>query len=440
MHYITLYYLCYIIYLHAVSTSAPEQMTHFMPPFKYHCPLDNHPSAIFTSAGGVLYSPVYGVMVYIPAGAILGEEQVEVSFRLVTEEAEVREFLSHVMFKDLVVCSGLFEFEAKLGYSPNRVKVDKFHSDVWIELPHCLSFIEGSLKDYSSAVVVSDSGGNVEVETQALFSEGYQYVNLPVRHFSRFCVQYVQRRFTWSAKHHLGKANASKRLMPKLFYDLRKLSLSSGYESGDSPQSVESPMAQGKQIQSTLLTPYSPSGKQAFFTEVKSATASFPEQAVSQELVHQQSVDTDDDTMDVDTPCVQEHEDCHSSLDKELLHGASMSLYACVYQPVNRHTRTEWTADIVFTPLLPQALNVRLHVTPTYVHVLTLLSITRLILGIRVNVYCMAEHDWVGGGGSPLVFPVLPPFCAFLCMLVFVCIHVHMYAHLIVNTGSDALQ
>ena len=52
----------------------------------------------------------------------------------------------------------------------------------------------------------------------------------------------------------------------------------------------------------------------------------------------------------------------------------------------------------------------------------------------------MAEHDWVGGGGSPLVFPVLPPFDAFLCMLVFVCIDVCMYAYLIVNTGSDALQ
>ena len=367
-----------------------------MPLFKYHCPLNDHPSAIFSSAGGVLYSPVYGVMVYIPAGAIFGEEQVEVSFRLVTEETEIREFLSSPLLEGSVLCSGLFEFEAKVGYSPNIVKVDKFHTDVWIELPHCLSFIEGSLKDYSSAVVVSDSRGKVEVETQALFSEGYPYVNLPVCHFSRFCVQYVQRRFTWSAKRHQGRANASKRLMPKLFYDLRKLSLSSGYESGDSPQFVESPIAQGKQIQSTLLTPYSPSGKQVLFTEVKPATTSFPEQPMSQELVHQQSVDTDDDMMDVDTPIVQEHNGCHSSLDQELLHGASMSLYACVYQPVNRHTRTEWTADIVFAPLLPQALNVSLQAC------LDSLSLTscRLILAIRVNVYSVAAHDWVGGGGN----------------------------------------
>ncbi len=335
-------------------------------------------------------------MVYIPAGAILGEEEVEVSFRLVTEETEIREFLSSPLLEGSVLCSGLFEFEAKVGYSPNIVKVDKFHTDVWIELPHCLSFIEGSLKDYSSAVVVSDSRGKVEVETQALFSEGYPYVNLPVCHFSRFCVQYVQRRFTWSAKRHLGRANASKHLLPKLFYYLRKLSLSSGYESGDSPQFVESPIAQGKQIQSTLLTPYSPSGKQVLFTEVKPATTSFPEQPMSQELVHQQSVDTDDDMMDVDTPIVQEHNGCHSSLDQELLHGASMSLYACVYQPVNRHTRTEWTADIVFAPLLPQALNVSLQAC------LDSLSLTscRLILAIRVNVYSVAAHDWVGGGGN----------------------------------------
>ena len=139
----------------------------------------------------------------------------EVSFQLVTAEAEIREFLSHVMFEGSVVCSRVFEFEAKLVEAPEGAKLDEFRSDVWIELPHCLLFIDGSLKDYSSAVVVSDSRGEVAVETQALFSEGYPYVNLPVRHFSRFCVVYSPKKRFEPALHvrkALPKLNAYKSL------------------------------------------------------------------------------------------------------------------------------------------------------------------------------------------------------------------------------------
>ena len=328
----------------------------------FNVSLDDHPSANFSSAGGVLYSPVYGVAVYIPAGAILEEEQVEVSFRLVTEERKIRRFVFNSPFKGSILCSGVFEFNTKAV--SEGAKFSEFHSDVWIKLPHCLSFIEGSLKDYSSAVVVSDSEGEVEVETQALFSEGYPYVNLPVRHFSNYGVLHVQRRFTWSAKHHRGKANVS---MSKLANDFRKLSLSSGCQSGGTSSSGNSPITQSKHIQqamtrSSSLTSSSSSHGQSLYAEVKTVTSrSFEQPTTRRELVHQRAVmpdSADDDTMDVDAPCVQEHKDCHSSLDQELLHGASMSLYACVYQPVNRHTRTEWTADIVFAPLLPQAVNV----------------------------------------------------------------------------------
>ena len=332
------------------------------PLWNFNVSLDDHPSAIFSSAGGVLYSPVYGVTVYIPAGAILGEEQVEVSFRLVTEEGKIRRFVFNSPFKYSILCSGMFEFNTKPV--SEGAKFSEFHSDVWIKLPHCLSFIEGSLKDYSSAVVVSDSGGQVEVETQALFSEGYSYVNLPVRHFSNYGVQHVQRRFTWSARHHRGKANVS---MFKLVNDFRKLSLFSECQSGGTSSSRNSPIIQGRQLRqamtrSSSLASGSSSDRQALYAEVKTVTSrSFEQPTTRRELVHQHAMTpdgADDDTMDVDTPYVQEHKDCHSSLDQELLHGASISLYACVYQPVNRHTRTEWTADIVFTPLLPQALNV----------------------------------------------------------------------------------
>ena len=125
------------------------------PSHNFNISLNDKPMATFSSPGGALYSPVYGLTVYIPAGAILGQEQAEVSFRLVTDEAEIRKFLFHSPFEGSVLCSGVFEFEARLGDAPNGEEFVKFHSDVWIELPHCLSFINGSLKDYSSAVVVS---------------------------------------------------------------------------------------------------------------------------------------------------------------------------------------------------------------------------------------------------------------------------------------------
>ena len=329
------------------------------PSRKFNVSLDDNPSAIFSSSGGVLYSPVYGVMVYIPAGAILGEDQVEVSFRLVTEEGKIRRFLAKSSFEGSILCSGVFQFEAKYVRAPEGANSVKFHSDVWIKLPHCLSFIEGSLKDYSSAVVVSDSRGEVEVETQALFSKGYPYVSLPVRHFTNYGV--LRRRLTFPAKHHPGKANVSKHSVLKLASNLEKLTLSASGTNGSSP------ITQGRHIRQTLtrsssLTSDHSTHRQALCAEVKATTSrSFDQPATKQGLGHQHGMmvnPADDDTMDVDALDVQEQNDSRSSFNQELLHGASMSLYACVYQPVNRHTCTEWTADIVFAPLLPQSLNV----------------------------------------------------------------------------------
>ena len=136
-----------------------------------------------------------------------------------------------------------------------------------------------------------------------------------------------------------------------------------------------------------MLAPYNPPDRQAPLAEVKATTSRSLEQQASLEQVYQQSLDSDDDTMDVDAPDVQKQKDDHSSLDQELLHGASIALYACVYQPVNRHTHAEWTADIVFTPLLPQALNVS---PRSHLHMclssLIPPSLTGLI--IAANMYC----------------------------------------------------
>ena len=308
-----------------------------MPPLlPFNCPFDDHPSAIFSSAGGVLYSPVYGVTVHIPPGAILEEEQVEVSFRLVTEEAEVQEFLPHVMFKGSVVCSGVFEFEAKLVDAPDGVKFDKFQSDVWIELPHCLSFGGCSPKDYSTAFVMSDSRGEVEMEVQALFAKGYPYVNLPVRHFSKF-------RVVHSPKKHFAPALHAKKALPKLNVS-RSLEK---YPANDSTTE------QVKKAAQTSAASPSVDEKKLYF-EMKKTSSKASAEETRQALIRQDASANlcHQDMMEVDPPA------SNTSLQQEDPSAPALSLMACVCQPADRHKRDRWMADIVFAPLLPKALKV----------------------------------------------------------------------------------
>ena len=326
-----------------------EVATAALPPFKYHYSLNDNPSAIFSSSGGVLYSPVYGVMVYIPAGAILGEDQVEVSFRLVTAEAEVQEFLSHVIFEGSVVCSGVFEFEAKFVEAPEGAKFDEFRSEVWIELPHCLSFGGSSLKDYSTAFVVSDRRGKVAVETQALFSEGYPYVNLPVQHFSRFCVP----------------LSPKKRFPPALH--VRKTSpilrASDSLEKYPANGGPHTSFKQMKQLaQTSMASSPSAAEKRMLFFEMKKASSdASAEEQQRQGLVRQDASAnlSDEDAMEVDQPASISSA-TSASLEQEDLSAPSLSLMACVCQPTGRHKRDRWTADIAFAPLLPKALKVLL--------------------------------------------------------------------------------
>ena len=311
-----------------------------LPPFKYHCPLDDHPSAIFSSAGGVLYSPVYGVMVYIPAGAILGEEQVKVSFRLVTEEAEVREFLSSPLLEGSVLCNGVVEFEAQFVDAPDGVKFDKFHTDVWIELPHCLSFGGGSLNDYSRAFVVSDSKGKVEVETQALFSEGYPYVNLPVRHFSKFYV-----------------ADSPKKRFPPALHvrkALPKLNASDSLEKYPASSSPQSCLKQLKKAAQTSAASPSAEERRRLYNEAKRVSSEASAEETRQALIRQDASANlcDEDAMEVDPPA------SNTSLQQEDPSAPALSLVVCVCQPADRHKRDRWTADIVFAPLLPKTLKV----------------------------------------------------------------------------------
>ena len=327
--------LSWYIFLYSTVLTTPS-----LPPFKYHYPLDNHPSAIFSSAGGVLYSPVYGVMVYIPAGAILGEEQVEVSFRLVTEEAKIQELLSSPLLEGSVLCSGVVEFEAKFVDAPDGVKFDEFHTDVWIELPHCLSFRNCSQNDNFRAFVVSDSRGKVEVETQALFSEDYPYVNLPVRHFSRFYV-------TDSPKKKF-KTPKDEAAVSHLRMSMQRLCLSNGMHN----EQFASPHTHSKQLKQrvTESSTYSTAAeRRSRNIEIrKTLTQLGPCASLS---------DIDENVMEVDPPAPASIA-YNTSLQQEDHNAPALSLMACVCQPADRHERDRWTADIVFAPLLPKALKV----------------------------------------------------------------------------------
>ena len=360
------------------SSQGAELATASLPPFKYHCPLDDNPLAIFSSTGGVLYSPVYGVTVYIPAGAILGEEQVEVSFRLVTVEAEINQFLSHSMFEGSVLCSGVFEFEAKLVDASDGVK---FHSDVWIELPHCLSFGGCSLKDYSTAFVVSERRGKVEVEEQALFSDGYPYVNLPLRHFSKFCAIDAPKKRFGTTKKQTTVSHVRKRLTTAscVRESLHKLSISDSFDSDKSgsphvrckkvkQEVMESATCSSAAEKRTTLIEMQNASSEASVEESNKASVEEQRQAlvrqdahVDQVLLRQDASDGcgDEEAMEVDQ-CAPVNTASSTALQQEPVNETSayLSIIACVCQPAGRDKMVRWMAEIVLVPLLPRALKV----------------------------------------------------------------------------------
>ena len=339
--------------LHSILCTMAKDTTPSLPPFKYHYPLNDNPSAIFSSSGGVLYSPVYGVMVYIPAGAILGEDQVEVSFQLVTAEAEIREFLSQIMFKGSVVCSGVFEFEAKLVEAPEGAKFDAFHSEVWIELPHCLSFGGSSLKDYSTAFVVSDSRGKVTIETQALFSEGYPYVNLPVRHFSRFCVSHSPKKRFSPSRDETSVAHLRR--------SMQKLHLSRSIED-DQFSTPHTHSNQFKQWMMESATHSTAEEKRSRYIETKKASSeASAEEQQRQGLLRQDASAnlSDEAAMEVDPPASISSA-TSASLQQEDFNVLStkLSIMARVCQPEERNQWEWWTARIVFALHLPETYEV----------------------------------------------------------------------------------
>ena len=292
---------------------------------------------------------------YIPAGAILGEERVEVSFRLITDEAEIKEFLSHPVFEGSVVCSAVLGFKAKLVDAPDGKKLGDFRSDVWVEFPHCLSFGGYSLKDYSTAFVVSERRGKVEVEEQALFSEGYPYVNLPVRQFCKFCVAHLpKRRFRvhmCTTKRQVAVSRVKKAM--KKVDDSESIS--------NEPSA--SPCAHSRQQKQRMMEPSTSvngAGERSGYVsnEKKKTRSKGSVDNKRQAFIHQDSSGNHSvDAVDVYQPAPVSTASC-ATLQQEPLNTASVSVMACVCQPVGRHKMERWTAEIIFAPLLHKALKV----------------------------------------------------------------------------------
>ena len=119
---------------------------------------------------------------YVPNGAVSAKKTVTISFFNVTGREPLYNLCSFI--PGSIVCSRVFEFEAKIVNSED--KVDEFLEDVWIELPHCIEIpYFCSSKNYIPCVL-SETNGKVHTELSAIFSPGYPYVNIPVQHFTRF--------------------------------------------------------------------------------------------------------------------------------------------------------------------------------------------------------------------------------------------------------------
>ena len=90
-------------------------------------------------------------------------------------------------FPGSILCSRVFEFEAKIVNSEEKDnELTTFLEDVWIELPHCIDIPHVCSSKKYIPCVLSETNGKVQTELSAIFSPGYPYVNIPVRHFTRF--------------------------------------------------------------------------------------------------------------------------------------------------------------------------------------------------------------------------------------------------------------
>jgi hypothetical protein len=301
-----------------------------------HSTADEPTSHLFTNSGGSLHCLCHGVSIHVPAGAIAPGESVRILLRNVTE-GEVLHRLSS-FYANSILCSQVFEFEAKRFCGGEEVNFITFRRDIWIEMPHCAHIPSAS--SAHMLCVLSERSGIVEPVPEALFSPGYPYVNFPTCHFTRYTISLQQpRKFIPAYPRRSAEAMSSRQagLSKKISASDRK---------GGSPRLMHSALSSQPVRKVPGQHPQPPS-----FSPALSSTQSESSAPLSQQAVQKQRDElvTGNESLNHLTSAFSQNK-----LEEE----PSLNLVMCLLQPKNRSREQNWEAHIVFLQFLPNVLEI----------------------------------------------------------------------------------
>jgi hypothetical protein len=305
-------------------------------------------SAVFTSEGGILYSPYHGVSVHIPKGAIPEGQRVRISFCLVLDQESRSELLKHPDFPSTSILIGsVFDFVAKIVKEEENEgqEWDAFLCDVWISLPICVNLSpENSKYDYLSFAVYSEKDGQVERDTCAVFSFGYPYVNIPCSHFSKrtsVCDSYQ------IPQHRKRRRRYNQDVLCRSMNNL-SLRTKSSMQVNSRP---DSPLFNPRK----LVAQYSdsPATKRALYREAKKVSS---EASTSQEkeLPQKNGTELSNKSSELANGLLEpEMMDTEEISEDSSIPSLILSLW--LLQPKARHEKEKWDAKLCLLPHLPEA-------------------------------------------------------------------------------------
>ena len=307
-----------------------------------HTDPDEPASAVFTSEGGILYSPYHGVTVYVLKGATPEGQNVRVSFWPVVDSEGLRILLSHPLFSGAFLCSHVFNFEAKLMKGDLEEVFDAFSLDVWIELPYYTVFGDITSSPQSPLFVLSQRDDQVQCEENVVFAAGYPYANICVRHFSSYSV--AARRPSHFTPNLPRVKHGSSSKYPLMMNGLRT-------HSGSFEKDVDgSPQSKAKKTRKILSELYV-SGKS---TEHLSSEVEIVSKQASLDDNPGEGVNGnwDEEEMEVDVGTSPSFPISYTSSHRK---GLPLNLLFFAFQPKDRHKMQCWNDDVFILPHLPES-------------------------------------------------------------------------------------
>ena len=307
-----------------------------------HTDPDEPASAVFTSEGGILYSPYHGVTVYVPKGAIPEGQNVRVSFWPVVDKEELQILLSHPLFRGAFLCSHVFNFEAKLTKGEVEEVFDAFSLDVWIEVPYYVVFGYITSSPQSPLFVLSQRDDQVQCEDNVVFAPGYPYANICVRHFSNYLIA-ARRPLPFTPNLPRAKYSSSSKF-PLTMNGLRT-------HSGSFEKDVKgSPLSRAKETRK-MLSELSMSGNS---TELLSSEVEIVSRQASLDDNPSKEVNgnQDEEEMEVEIGSCPSFPISYASPHRR---GLPLNLLFFAFQPKDRHEMRCWNDDLFILPHLPES-------------------------------------------------------------------------------------